>query len=171
MSDLSNLGKKAETKIREWLDRPEEGYCLDRIRDQMTGWYGSSNICDFTLFKAPNFYYIESKSTYADNFPISMLTDYQYSNMLKKACIEGVYSIVIVLFASYKRAFAINIKTIEQLKLAGIKSFNIKKIDKWMFHYCEISTISSKKELLDYNDDIEKIKEVISSWELLEYTK
>lgn len=34
MSD--NLGKKAEQKIKEWLDRPNEGYCLDRLPDQMT---------------------------------------------------------------------------------------------------------------------------------------
>lgn len=36
MSDLSNLGKKAELKIREWLDRPNDSYCLLRIPDQMT---------------------------------------------------------------------------------------------------------------------------------------
>ncbi len=35
MSDQT-IGKKAEQKIREWLDRPEEGYCFDRIYDQMT---------------------------------------------------------------------------------------------------------------------------------------
>lgn len=36
MSDLSNLGKKAEGKIKEWLDRPEEGFCFHRLPDQMT---------------------------------------------------------------------------------------------------------------------------------------
>ena len=35
MSD-SSIGKKAEAKIKEWLDRPEDGYCFDRIFDQMT---------------------------------------------------------------------------------------------------------------------------------------
>ncbi len=35
MSD-SSIGKKAELKIKEWLDRPEDGYCFDRIPDQMT---------------------------------------------------------------------------------------------------------------------------------------
>lgn len=49
-----DLGKKSEQKIREWLDRPEQGYCFDRIPDQMTGFYGPKNICDFTLFKSPN---------------------------------------------------------------------------------------------------------------------
>lgn len=36
MSDLNNTGKKAEGKIKEWLDRPEEGFFLYRLPDQMT---------------------------------------------------------------------------------------------------------------------------------------
>ena len=67
------LGKKAEEKIEEWLDRPQEGYCFDRIPDQMTGLYGSKNICDFTLFKSPYMYYIESKATWNDRFDFSMI--------------------------------------------------------------------------------------------------
>ena len=31
-----DIGKAAEKKIKEWLDRPEEGYSFDRIKDQMT---------------------------------------------------------------------------------------------------------------------------------------
>lgn len=33
---MSDLGKDAESRIRTWLDRPEEGYCFDRVTDQMT---------------------------------------------------------------------------------------------------------------------------------------
>lgn len=36
MADLTNLGKKAEGKIREWLDRPEEGFCFMRLPDQLS---------------------------------------------------------------------------------------------------------------------------------------
>lgn len=35
MSD-STIGKAAELKIKQWLDRPEIGYSFDRIPDQMT---------------------------------------------------------------------------------------------------------------------------------------
>ena len=35
MSD-SLIGKDAEKKIQEWLDRKEDGYSFDRIKDQMT---------------------------------------------------------------------------------------------------------------------------------------
>ena len=60
------IGKKAEKKVKEWLDRPQDGYCFDRLPDQMTGLYGSKNPCDFTLFKYPEMYYIESKATEAN---------------------------------------------------------------------------------------------------------
>lgn len=147
-----NLGKDAETKIKEWLDRPEEGYDFQRIPDQMTGFYGSSNICDFELYKYPNHYWIESKATWHDRFDFSMLTDIQYKGLLEKSKIQGVDGIVIVLFATYKRAFWISIQEIERLKQLGKKSLNIKKIDKWNIEYHEIKTLSNnRKKLLDYD--------------------
>ena len=151
---MSDLGKDAEAKIKQWLDRPEEGYCFDRIPDQMTGFYGSTNICDFTLFKAPSFYYIESKATWADNFPFSMLTNYQHDEMLKKSKIQGVRSFVIVLFATHQRAFILDIRDIEaQVQSKGPKSLNIKKINKRTIPYIEIPTVPSKKRLLDYSKE------------------
>jgi len=145
-----DLGKKAEAKIKEWLDRPEDGYCFDRLPDQMTGFYGSSNICDFILFRAPYFYYLESKATWADRFDFSSITDYQYTHMVAKSAIRGVYCYVVVLFATHQRAFLLDIRDIKQAKENGIKSLNIKKIDKWPIPYQEIKTISSRKMLLDY---------------------
>lgn len=158
----SNLGKKAETKIREWLDRPKEGYCLDRLKDQMTGFYGSKNICDFTLFKSPYMYYIESKATYNDRFDFSMISGFntpndktcQYGGLLSKSDIDSVFGIIIILFASHRRAFIINIKEIDRLKESGKKSLNIKKIDKWGISYKEIETIpNNRKQLLDYTGE------------------
>lgn len=146
------LGKKAEKKLKEWLDRPDDGYSLDRIKDQMTGFYGSKNICDFTLFKSPYEYYIESKATYADRFDFSQISDYQYESLLKKSKIHNVFGVVIVLFASYQRAFMFNIADIAKAKSKGIKSLNIKKIEKWSIPYKEIKTVpNSRKQLLDYD--------------------
>ena len=151
--DDSNVGKKAENKIAEWLDRPEEGYSFDRIPDQMTGFFGSKNICDFTLFKSPYQYYIESKATWEDRFDFSMLTDTQYDGLLGKSKIKNVFGYVIVLFASHKRAFILDIRDIDSLVQQGKKSLNIKKIDKWGIPYKEIKTIPSRKELLDYDKE------------------
>lgn len=146
----SDVGKKAEAKIKEWLDQPENGYSFDRVYDQMTGFYGSKNICDFTVFKAPYMYYIESKATWADRFDFSMLTETQHDGLLKKSHISNVFGCVIVLFATYQRAFVLNIQDIKKLEDAGKKSLNIKKLDKWAIGYYEIPTVPSKKHLLSY---------------------
>lgn len=151
-----NLGKKAELKIKEWLDKPELGYSFDRIPDQMTGFYGSKNICDFTCFKSPYLFYIESKATYHDNFAYNQLSDTQFQGLLKKSKIENVFGLVVVLFYSYQRSFILDIKDINQQIEEGLqKSINIKKIDKWTIPYIEIETIPSRKQILDYKGNIE----------------
>lgn len=147
------LGKKAEQKIKEWLDKPESGYSFDRIKDQMTGFYGSSNICDFTCFKSPYMYYIESKATYEDRFDFTSITDTQYNGLLQKSYIQGVYGVIILLYASYKRAFVIDIRSIQELKDRDVKSINIHKLvnNKYKIPYEEIGTVeNSRKHLLDY---------------------
>lgn len=154
-----NLGKEAEHKIKEWLDRPEDGYSFDRLFDQMNGFYGSKNICDFTCYRSPNFYYIESKATWNDRFDFSMISDNQHDRLLEKSKIKGVYALVVVLFASYKRSFVFHIEDIDTLMQNDVKSLNIKKIDKWpqYFKYKEIKTIpNNRKKHLDYTGDIEE---------------
>lgn len=168
------LGKKAEAKIKEWLDRPSEGYCLDRIPDQMTGLCGSKNICDFTLFKSPYMYYIESKSTWDDRFDFNQIRGIddpkdiksQYGGLLHKSSIDNVYGVIIVLFASHKRAFILNIVDIDDLVKSGKKSLNIKKIDKWGVPIREIETIpNNRKHLLDYTGDIVKYTKGVNQHE------
>lgn len=145
------LGKKAEEQIRKWLDRPEEGYSLDRLYDQMNGFFGSKNICDFILYKHPYIYYIESKSTWEDRFDFSMLTETQHDGLLDKSAIRGAFGVVIILFATYKRAFILNIKDIKKMEDQGKKSLNITKIHKWPIPYVEIQTIpNARKKILDY---------------------
>ena len=152
------LGKKAEEKIKQWLNAPEDGYSFDRIPDQLTGFYGvSRNICDFICFKYPNQYYIESKSLWGSRFDFNRLTDTQYNGLLAKSAIPGVYGVVIVLFASHKRAFLLDIRQIKAMIDTGKKSINIDKIDKWNFAYSEIPTEPSRKSLLDYTGKLEDI--------------
>lgn len=151
------LGKEAEAKIREWLDRPEDGYSFDRFYDQMTGYYLTSrNICDFVCYKYPNIYYIESKATWADRFEFSMIQPHQLEGLIQKSTISGCYGWIIVLFATYKRAFKFNATDIQKLSESGTKSLNIKKMDKWTIPYKELSTIqNTRKKHLDYTGEIE----------------
>ena len=151
------LGKKAESKLKTWLDRPEAGYSVDRIPDQMTGQFITSrNICDFTCFKSPNYYYIESKATREDRFDFAMITETQLTGLCKKATIAHVYGWVIVLFATHQRAFVLTAIDIQKSIDIGIKSINIKKIDTWPLSYKELRTIPSRKQLLDYIGEIEE---------------
>lgn len=155
---MDDIGKKAEGKIREWLDRPEDGYSFDRIPDQMSGQFGSKNICDFVCYKHPFMYYIESKATWNDRWEFNQLTETQHDGLLEKSKIHGCYGLVIVLFASYQRAFVFKIEDIDEyIKKTEKKSLNITKIDKWIIPYKEIATISNnRKKLLDYCGEIEE---------------
>lgn len=154
----SEIGKQAERKIKEWLDRPEDGYSFDRLVDQMNGFYGSSNICDFICFKSPNQYYIESKATWNSRFDFSMISEHQLSGLLDKSNIPHCYGLVIVLFATHKRAFVLDIKDIKSLLDNGTKSLNIDKLTKsdWPCKYVEIQCIpNSRKKLLDYTGELD----------------
>lgn len=154
----TEFGKTAEQRIKTWLDRPDEGYCFDRIYDQMTGFYMiSRNISDFRCYKYPYCYYIESKATIHDRFDFSQLTDVQRIGLRNKAKIKGCYGLVVVLFVEQKRAFIVNIKDITddtpEANLT-VKSININKINKWEIPYWEIQTIPSRKQLLEYTGDL-----------------
>lgn len=155
-----NLGKKAESKIKEWLNQPDKGWDFNRIPDQMTGQYGSKNICDFDLYIKPNKFYIESKATWADRFDFAMISDFQFENLMKKSVIDGVSCLIIVLFATHQQAFAVPIQEIAKAKEAGVKSINIKKIDSWAIKYQRIQTIPSRKELLDYTGELRTSVEI-----------
>lgn len=96
-------------------------------------------------------YYLEAKSTWHSRFDFSMLTDNQYDGLLKKSKIKHVNGVVVILFASYQRAFLLDIQQIEAIIRSGKKSINIDKIDKWDFAYGEIQTVpNNRKKLLDY---------------------
>ena len=150
----TSLGKKAEQKIKIWLDKPEEGYSFDRIPDQLSGFYGGRNICDFTCFKSPYMFYIESKETEHDRFAFSAISDVQYAGLLKKSKIENCFGLVFVLFASYQRCFIFRIEDIDKLQQSGKKSVNVTKVDKWTIPYVEVPTVASRKQLLDYTGDL-----------------
>ena len=152
------LGKKHEELVKAWLDRPEEGYSFDRIPDQVSGFFGSSNICDFICFKYPDMYYIECKATWSNRFDFSMISEKQHEGLINKSRIQHVHGWVIVLFASYKRAFVIDINEIDRIKQLGRKSINIDKLlsGKLDISYSEIETIPNfRKKYLNYCGELE----------------
>lgn len=154
----TTAGKRAENKIKEWLNRPEDGYCFDRIPDQLGGYYGSANVSDFLCFKSPYMFYIESKETQSDNFAFGRLSDIQYYGMLEKSKVENVFGIVIILFSEHHRAFIFKIQDIDNyVRVQEKKSVNIKKIDSWTIPYVEIPTVPSRKIMWDYKGELDEL--------------
>lgn len=156
------LGKKAEDKLKLWLDRPDLGYSFYRIKDQMTGFYGSKNPCDFIVYKSPSICYLESKATWKDRFDFSMVTDNQRIELVTRSSVAGVHGILAVLFAGHQRMFLMRASDLFSvdghsgeavLKDDNVKSLNIKKLGQWTIPYVEVSTIPSRKQLLEYDGD------------------
>ena len=89
-----NKGKKFEGFIREAFEKVPDTVVV-RIPDQTTHYKGSTNPCDFLVFRHGHFYGIECKTIHGNTFPFTNLTDYQYSELLKLASVKGCYAGII----------------------------------------------------------------------------
>ena len=117
----ANRGKQFENVIRKaFVDVPDTS--VDRVPDQMSGFYGSSNICDFVVYHYPTQYYIECKVTHGNTFPLSRITDKQLYGLCDKSKIFGVVAGVIVWWIDKDVTKFIPIETIMRMKESGKKS-------------------------------------------------
>lgn len=123
-----NRGKQFETVIKEAFEKLD-GVSIDRLHDQTTGFIGSSNMCDFIVYREPNEIYLECKSCHGNTLPLSNITDTQWNGLLKKSRIEGVIAGVIVWFIDHDRTIFIPIQHLQDCKERGGKSIQVKYID------------------------------------------
>ena len=100
-----NRGKQFEEEVEKCLRRVK-GVSIDRIHDQTTGYVGSSNVCDFIVYKKPYLIYIECKSVHGNTLSIHSIpkpdkrgklhgfygniSDKQWEGLLEKSKIDGV---------------------------------------------------------------------------------
>ena len=89
-----NRGKQFENVIRKAFECVE-GVSIDRLNDNTAGFKGVAGICDFIVYKEPYEYYIECKSVHGASLPFRNITDTQWSGLLEKSKIEGVYAGII----------------------------------------------------------------------------
>ena len=123
---VTNRGKQFELKFKEdFLKLPDVS--LERLPDQMSGYKGSNNVCDYLCYMFPNLFYIECKTTHENTFPLSGLT--QYDELLERKGRKGVRSGVVIWFVKHSKIVYVPIATFEKLKNEGKKSVNIKMID------------------------------------------
>lgn len=116
-----NRGKKFEDTVREAFEKVP-GVSIDRLHDQTTGWKGSSNICDFIVYREPYEYYFECKSVHGNTLPFSNISATQWNGLLAKSQIEGVYAGIICWFVDKDVTKFIPIQLLEFLRAGGHKS-------------------------------------------------
>lgn len=116
-----NKGKNFESIIKHaFLKVP--GVSIDRIPDQTMHHKGACNICDFIVYKKPYEYYIECKTVHGNTLPFSNITDMQWTGLLAKSQIPGVYGGIICWWVDKDVTKFIPIQTLEYFKSHGLKS-------------------------------------------------
>lgn len=154
-----NRGKQFEGVIKEAFEKVQ-GVSIDRLHDQTNGFVGSSNICDFIVYKEPNEIYIECKSCHGNTFPLSNITDNQRKGMLEKSNIYGVLAGVIIWWVDKDLTVFVPIKEIQRLKDADNKSISANAVlDGYIWCY----EIPGKKKRVFFDYDMQKFLEDVQS--------
>ena len=121
-----NRGKKFENRFKiDWVESVNDSF-IYRLNDQMSGYLGSSNVCDFICYKYPNIFLIDAKSIQGNTLPFSDLR--QYDQMLEYKNIKGVRVGFIVWFVDHDKVLWIPVQTMEKIQKEGLKSYNIRKM-------------------------------------------
>lgn len=132
-----NRGKKFEKIIQECFERIAD-VSIDRIHDQTTGFEGSTNICDFIVYRKPYEFYFECKSVHGNTLSIHSIpkpdkkgvlhgfygniTDKQWEGLLEKSEIEGVIAGIICWWIDKDVTLFIPIQLLRYLYDKGDKS-------------------------------------------------
>lgn len=145
-----NYGKKFEQIVKEAFEKVD-GVSIDRLHDQMSGFSGSRNICDFIVYKKPYEIYIECKTVHGNTLPFSNITDNQWNGLLEKSSIVGVRAGIICWWVDKDVTNYIPIELLNILKLLGNKS--IRYDDYGEAVYRSIINIPGKKKRVFFDYD------------------
>ena len=136
-----NRGKQFEERVKEDLLKLPD-VSLERFPDQMSGYQGSKNVCDFGVYLYPNYYYIECKTTNENTFPLSGLT--QYEKLMERKGRKGVRSGVLLWFIKWDRVVYVPVATFEKLKADGKKSVNIKMLQEDTYRIIVVPSVKKR---------------------------
>lgn len=146
---MQNYGKKFEDAIRESFEKVP-GVSIDRLHDQTTGWKGSSNICDFIVYREPYEYYFECKSVHGNTLPFRNISATQWNGLLEKSFIEGVTAGIICWWVDRDRTLFIPIQTLQKLLNSGNVSY------RYDWDSYDVVEIAGKKKRVFFDYDMEK---------------
>lgn len=151
-----NRGKDFEAVVKDcFLTVP--GVSIDRLHDQMTGFKGSTNICDFIVYKEPYEYYFECKAVHGNTLPFSNITENQWQGMLLKSKIPGVYAGVICWWVDRDVTIYIPIQRMQEYKEVGFKSIRFD-----IFDNAGVYQIHGKKKRVFFDYDMKDFLERLS---------
>ena len=163
-----NRGKQFEDVIRESFEKVH-GVSIDRLHDQTTHYKGSTNICDFIVYREPYEYYFECKSVHGNTLSIysndpkrkyGSISNAQWEGLLEKSQIDGVTAGVICWWIDKDKTVFIPIQTLELMKTVGMKSVRYDAIDD-----CDGDTdmieIKGKKKRIFFEYDAEEFLNVL----------
>lgn len=127
-----NRGKQFEEKVREAFEKVPD-VSVVRLHDQTTGFLGSSNHCDFIVYKKPYEYHIECKSVHGNTLSIHSkdpskkygnITNKQWEGLLEKSKIKGVKAGVLCWWVDRDVTLFIDIRLLEELRKIDYKSID-----------------------------------------------
>ena len=153
----TNRGKDFEKVIREAFEEVPN-VSVDRLHDQMNGFAGSVNICDFIVYKKPYIYYIECKSVHGNTLSFSNITRNQWQGLLEKSKIDGVLAGILCWWVDKDITKFIPIQFLQTAKEKGFVSIASDYETKWILDgYTNMPfDVVGKKKRVFFEYDMEK---------------
>ncbi len=135
-----NYGKKFETVFASNWKKAFPGTLVERLQDNMSGYYGVSNPCDFICFPGKHLFMLEVKSHYGNTLPWDSFR--QADKLVKYIGMPNVIAGAIIWFIDHDRVIFVPIETCKKMKEDGQKSININKLDN--YKYLEIPSVKKR---------------------------
>lgn len=160
-----NRGKQFERNISDAF-KQVAGVSIDRIPDQTTRYKGSTNICDFVVYREPYEYYFECKTVHGNTLSIysnpkkdkkgdlyhfyGNISDSQWRGLLTKSEIQGVCAGIICWWVDKDVTMFLPIQMLRSMRLNGGKSVRYDCLACNGYHTIPISG-KKKRVFFDYD--------------------
>ena len=151
-----NRGKQFESVIKEAFEMVPDT-SVDRLHDQMNGFAGSVNICDFIIYHKPLIYYLECKSVHGNILPFTNITKNQWIGLQNKSKIDGVVAGAICWWIDNDTTYFISAAELEMCKNNGYKSI---RYDHEPFTLDGFINLSGDKKRVFFRYDMNKFFDI-----------
>lgn len=123
-------GKRFENDFKKACKK-HDPFSVTRLYDNVGGYAGIKNICDYVFYAYPNIYYLELKSTKGNTLNWANITEHQWKGLMEEAGKKGVISGILVQYSDHDEHYFADIRICEKLKQQGKKSLHIKDAKKY----------------------------------------